>query len=289
MISLPRTETTMQTASETNWKMHAKHAVVRLFNALGLDIRRLRPSAPSRTSLAGGLAQIARLGFKPHTVIDVGVANATPDLYGVFPEASLLLIEPLVEFEPFLKKICSTYNAQYVLAAAGEAPGSAVLHVHPDKVGSSLLHEVEGPSVDGVPRSVRVVAIDQLCVEKNLKAPYLLKADVQGAELQVLSGATRTLQETEVVILEVSLLAAMIGGPELFDVVCRMKDLGFVAYDLFGLHYRPLDDALCQVDIIFVPQHSALRKSRAYATPEQRQLWNRQRNEDFSRILRELS
>ena len=71
--------------------------------------------------------------------------------------------------------------------------------------------------VDGVPRN-------------------LLKADVQGAELQVLSCATRTLQETEIVILEVSLLAAMIGGPELFDVICRMKDLGFVAYDLFGLH-----------------------------------------------------
>jgi hypothetical protein len=35
-------------------------------------------------------------------VIDVGVANATPDLYGVFPEPSLLLIEPLVEFEPYL-------------------------------------------------------------------------------------------------------------------------------------------------------------------------------------------
>jgi len=81
----------------------------------------------------------------------------------------------------------------------------------------------------------------------------------------------------------------MIGGPELFDVVCRMKDLGFVAYDLFGLHYRPLDNALCQVDIIFVPQHSALRKSRDYATPEQRQFWNREGNEDFSRIQRELS
>jgi len=83
----------------------------------------------------------------------------------------------------------------------------------------------------------------------------------------------------------------MIGGPELFDVICRMKDLGFVAYDLFGLHYRPLDHALCQVDIIFifVPWHSALRKSRAYATPEQRQLWNRERSEDFSRIRRELS
>jgi FkbM family methyltransferase len=278
----------LQSAPETNWKFHAKHAVVRLFNALGLEVRRLRPSTLSRTSLAAGLAQLVRFGFKPHTVIDVGVADATSELYDAFPEASLLLIEPLAEFEPFLKRICSTYNAQYVLAAAGEAPGNAILHVHPDRVSSSLLHEVEGPSVDGVPRSVPVVTIDELSVEKNLKAPYLLKADVQGAELQVLSGATRTLQETEVIILEVSLLAAMIGGPELLDIVCRMKDLGFVAYDLFGLHYRPLDNALCQVDIIFVPQHSALRKCRAYATPEQRQLWNRQRNEDFSRLQRQL-
>jgi hypothetical protein len=38
----------MQTASETNWKIHAKHAVVRLFNALGLDVRRIRSSTPFR-------------------------------------------------------------------------------------------------------------------------------------------------------------------------------------------------------------------------------------------------
>jgi FkbM family methyltransferase len=279
----------LPTACETSWKVHTKRSVVRLFHALGLDVRRLRAPTPSRASLAGGLAQLARLGFQPHTVIDVGVANATPELYAAFPRASILLIEPLAEFEPFLKKICCTYNAEYVLAAAGEVCGAAVLHVHPDKVGSSLLCEVEGPSVDGAPRVVPVVTIDQLCLEKNLQAPYLLKADVQGAELQVLSGATRTLKETEVVILEVSLLAAMIGGPELLDIVSRMKDLGFVAYDLFGLHYRPLDNALCQVDMAFVPQHSPLRKSRAYATPEQRKARNYERSEDFSRLQRQLS
>ena len=67
----------------------------------------------------------------------------------------------------------------------------------------------------------------------------LLKADVQGAELQVLSCATRTLQETEIVILEVSLLAAMIGGPELSDVICRMKDLGFSLASTIALWIMP--------------------------------------------------
>jgi len=262
---------------------HVKHAVVQFFNALGLEVRRYRPPAPERASLEGGLAQLALLGFRPRTVIDVGVASSTPELYSAFPAASLLLIEPLAEFEPFLQRICAPRkNAQYILAAAGEAPGTAVLHVHPDKVGSSLLREVEGPSVDGVPRIVPVVTLDQACIGKSLSGPYFLKLDVQGAELQVLRGAAHTLQETQAIVLEVSLLGAMIGGPELFEVVSCMRDSGFVAYDLLGLHYRPLDNALCQVDIVFVPELSPLRQSRAYATPEQRAAQNREHCEKFA-------
>lgn len=221
--------------------------------------------------MAGSLHQLARLGLKPQTVIDVGVAYYTPELYQEFREANILLIEPLAEFEPFLSKICATYKAQYVVAAAGETAGTAVLNVHPDKVGSSLLKEIEGSSVDGIPREVPVVTIDQVCSEKDLKGPYLIKVDVQGAELQVLGGANRTLQETEAVILEVSLFGTLMGAPQLYDVVSRMKQLGFVVYDIYGFLYRPFDNALCQVDMIFVREHGPFRASHVYATPEQRE------------------
>jgi FkbM family methyltransferase len=259
-----------------------KLLAVRLFNAFGLDVRRLRPATPSRDSMAGGLAQLARLGFRPATVIDAGVANATPELYSTFPSASFLLIEPLAEFEPFLQKICSAYNAQYVLAAAGSAPGSATFHVHADKFSSSLLTEVEGPSVDGTPRTVPVVSLDQLTAERRLPGPYLLKLDVQGAELQVLAGASRTLQHTEAVILEVTLFATMLGGPQFFDVITYMKGLGFVAYDLFAVNYRPLDGALAQVDMIFVREDGPFRSTHAFATPEQRALHDRQLQARFA-------
>jgi FkbM family methyltransferase len=266
-----------------------KHAVVRLFNAAGLDIRRLHAATPARASMAGALAQLSRIGFQPRTVIDVGVANATAELYQAFPAASILLIEPLVEFEPFLRRICSTYNAQYVLAAAGQAPGTATFHVHADKFSSSLLTEVEGASVDGAPRTVPVVTLDQLAAEKNLSGPFLIKLDVQGAELQVLAGASRTLQQTEAVILEVTLFATMIGGPQFFDVVSRLKQLGFVPYDLFGFQYRPLDGALSQLDMIFVREDGLFRRAHNYATPEQRRVQDREFNAYLADLQKKLS
>jgi FkbM family methyltransferase len=249
----------------------AKELVKRAFHAAGLEVRKMKQDPNrERTTFTGALRQIAKQGFKPKTVIDVGVAYQTAELYQEFPEANILLIEPLVEFEPFLQQICASYKAQYVLAAAGAAPGSAVLNVHSDKIGSSMLREVEGPSVDGTPREVPVVTVDQLCAEKNLAGPYLLKVDVQGAELQVLDGARRTLEQTEAVLLELSFFGFYSGGPQFCDVIAEMKERGFVTYDVYGFLYRPLDNALSQVDVAFVREDGLFRKSHAYATAEQR-------------------
>src|SRR5215469_14036208 len=140
-----------------------------------------------RASIRGALRQLKLVGFAPATIIDVGVASQTVGLYEEFPNVPLLLIEPVVEYEPFLKKIASEHNGQYVLAAAGEKNGTTILNVHDQKSGSSLLREMEGESVDGAPREVPMLTIDDLCSERNLRDPYLLKVDVQGAELRVLS------------------------------------------------------------------------------------------------------
>jgi FkbM family methyltransferase len=224
-----------------------------------------------RRSLSQSLDQVFGLGFRPETVIDVGVAKGTFELYEKFPEARHLLIEPIREYEGVIKDIAEKYGADYLIAAASDQRGTITINVHPDLICSSLFKETEGTHVDGKTREVPAVRLDDVCEKKGLKGPYLIKIDVQGAELKVLDGAPRVLGETELVILEVSLFRFYVGGPQFYDVMVYMKERGFVAYDIFGGHTRSLDGALAQVDMSFVREDGLFRKHHFYATPEQRE------------------
>ena len=61
-----------------------KNAGKKLFSAFGLEIRRKRAEEIPRAGMRGALRQLCQLGFRPRTVIDVGVAWGThPQLSGV--------------------------------------------------------------------------------------------------------------------------------------------------------------------------------------------------------------
>lgn len=252
-----------------------KKLIRKSFNVLGLEVQRKPKVSPtvSRSSMLGSLKQVAENGFNPQTIIDVGAANGTPPLYEVFPNARHILIEPLEEFTPDLKSLVSKLrNAQYFIAVANKISGETTINVHPDLVGSSLYKEEEDSDVNGVERTVPAITLDEICHAQKTEAPYLIKIDTQGSELDILEGATKILQDTETIILEVSLFEFFKGGPQFFDCIQFMKARGFVAYDLFSLQYRLLDRALSQVDIMFVQETSELRKYHFYATKEQREV-----------------
>lgn len=245
----------------------------KIINSLGYDICpiTLEPRK-ARTSLAEAYAHLSGLGFQPKTVVDVGVASGTQELYQAFPDSFFVLIEPLKAFEPQLLSILERYKGLYVLAAAGAKTGQALFHAHPNHLeGSSLYKESIDPEADGEEISVPMIRVDDILAEQGLQGPFLLKVDVQGAELQVLEGAQRTLTQTEVVVLEASLFAFLQGAPQFFDVIGYMKERGFVVYDLIPGWHRPLDNALAQVDLVFVKEEGRFRQNHAFATAEQRQ------------------
>ena len=234
-----------------------------------------------RSSVLGVLKQAKKQGFSPATVIDVGAAYGSfaTQCHKVFPDPRYVLVEPLVEYKPFIEGVIQTQirNAEYISAAAAAESGEVTINVHPDLVGSSVYLEKEDFNVNGVPRIVPRITLDHVVRDAKLEPPFLLKIDTQGAELNVLAGYEKNLKQTEFVILEVSFFKFFDRGDQLHDVIAFMKSRGFVAYDICDFQYRPLDDALSQVDMVFVKEEGQFRQQHFYATFEQRR-------EQFSKL-----
>lgn len=101
--------------------------------------------------------------------------------------------------------------------------------------------------------------LDQELGSYKLENNLLLKLDVQGLEPEVLEGATITLLNCEVVVMEVSFLDYNKNAPLAHEIIDQMQKLGFVIFD-FGTFLRNGNDhSLVQADVVF-KKKSPLRK-----------------------------
>ena len=242
----------------------ARRLAAEIAGTVGYELR------PARSS---PLARLRDSGVVVATVLDVGAAlgDWSRECAETFPDARYLLVEPLVEFSVALARATASLSAaEHVAAAAAATDGVVSFNVHADLVGSSVYLEAEGAAVDGVPRAVPAVSLDTLVGERNAVGPYVLKVDVQGAELDVLRGGERVLAETQAVILEVSFIKFFNGGILAHELISEMSGRGFVIYDILDLLDRPLDGTLAQANIVFVPEASPARREKGFASAAQR-------------------
>jgi FkbM family methyltransferase len=195
-------------------------------------------------------------GFSPRSIVDVGASNGqwTRQCLTVYPEPGYFLVDPLDENKQHLRALGQEYfNVRSWTGALGASDGELLIHASGDQ--SSMLSSAE---FAGQARVVPVRTLDSFLDTGDLEAPLLLKADIQGFELEMLKGAERTLLMTEVLLLETSIIRLYEGCPLIHDVIQYVCSRGFRVFDFCSYVQRPGDLRLAQMDVAFVSEGSSL-------------------------------
>ena len=204
-------------------------------------------------------SHLKSLDISPDVCIDVGAAHGTPSIYHAFPEALHVAFEPLPEFIERLKETLTPYKHEIHNCALMETAAEAKLLRTGNLYSSSMMH-VREDSAEAL-LDVEVATLDDKMSAHDLSGTLLIKTDCQGADLSVIKGGMKTLEQADIVIMEVSFFKFWGSHqPDFYEVVDFMKAQGFVVYDLLDGLLRPLDGALGQIDVAFVKEKGPLRR-----------------------------
>lgn len=201
-------------------------------------------------------ARAKALGVEPATVADVGASDGrwTRECMRIFPAAQYFLADPLPEHRAALVALSAQNDRVSVWhGALGEREGTLLLHVHGHQ--SSFYSSPDGSDET---LSVPVRTLDSFIESHQIEGPMLLKADVQGFELEVLGGGQRCLDLTELLLLEVSFQPVYQGCPLADEVIAFLSKHGFRIYDICSYVQRPKDGELAQADLVFARKDSRL-------------------------------
>ena len=201
---------------------------------------------------------LVRHGFAPRTLVDVGVAYGSPyphshSLYDAYPDACLVLIEPLVEFETPIHDILKHRKGIHLATAVGNDCGSEVISIDSEWLERSAIPcrtSLEAGEKTYTTRIVPVTTLDWLLAEHQFQPPFGLKIDVEGWEDRVINGAGKFLEQTEFVIAEVSVAQRFNEGYAFAGFIALMETFGFSACDFLDIG-RAEDATVTFIDVLF--------------------------------------
>ena len=141
------------------------------------------------------------------TLIDIGVGtDGTEDLYRVFKNANLILIDPIDEAKEYANKLSEGRKVVFIQSALGKDDNIEKNMKLQKRRGLTSFLEIspinEKDDYTEI-KKVKISKLDTLLKEKNKLGRIGIKIDTEGYELDVVLGAIETLKFTKFVIAEV--------------------------------------------------------------------------------------
>jgi FkbM family methyltransferase len=205
---------------------------------------------PDKPILDHALQRLRNHAIPINSLIDVGASNGiwSNSFARHFPGRHHLLIEANRIYADALAQVCQENpNWKYTLSAAG--PKNATLFFDgSDPLGGHVSELAHSPNYKPFP----VSTLDRLLEQNPMPPPYMIKLDVHGVEIPILNSASKTLKQTNALVIEA--YNFMFGDPAVpFWHLCQhMLSIGYRPLDVFDILYREVDRAFWQFDLLFV-------------------------------------
>jgi FkbM family methyltransferase len=198
---------------------------------------------------------------KEITVIDVGAHRGAfiDDLNRCFVVKEAILIEPIAHLSNLLKeKFDARKYAIFQNVLTSKDDEEVRFHVNEFEETSSLLQFDTGmnelaninTNLSAIEK-IRTRTLDSIRKEKRIDQLDILKIDVQGSELEVLTSAEKTLGITEYIWVELSFKPLYIQSAVFSDVHNYLIKKGFLLLEI-SPGYRSSEGELLQADVLFV-------------------------------------
>ncbi len=193
------------------------------------------------------------------TLIDVGVAYGTPDLYRHLSYNQLILVEPVPFFQPKIKKILSSQpNASYFPFALGLKEGKHTINFRQDAPVMTSMYESSTLRRSNHNEIIEKIEIDVHKLDNVFskfsikeKGSIFLKIDAEGAEMDILKGGIASLNKIKYIMVEVSVIERFQGSYTCNELFVFMQKHNFFLHTI--LSSSEDNNGYCRtVDAVFV-------------------------------------
>ena len=186
------------------------------------------------------LWRVANRDLHIGTLIDIGASDGRwSDVCAKhYPDIRYLLIEAQDSHEGALKAYVSEHQStQYVLAVAGDACGE--IYFDDSELFTGFASKIRSESARKV---VRETTIDHEIGAYGLPGPYLIKLDTHGYEIPILCGATETLRNTNLLVIETYNFRLFEDSLLFHEIIAHMRERRFWRYRNVRSRSRVLAD-----------------------------------------------
>jgi FkbM family methyltransferase len=158
-----------------------------------------------------------------------------------FPQAHIFAFEPApAVYEVLSERFASDENVKCFPLVLSEVSAETTFYVNP-KTGSSSIHMPTDFNINRYglktpqPINTNSITLDDFCKSNNIEQIDILKLDIEGAEVQALSGARDLLQESRIgIIYTEATLVALYNNNQLFgDLITMLKEYDYRLFNMY--------------------------------------------------------